>query len=360
MKVQLILENGKIFTGESLGATGKAVGEVVFNTGMTGYQEVLTDPSYFGQMVVMTYPLIGNYGINSLDSESSKPWVKGYIVREACNNPGNFRCEKTLNEYMIQTGIIGIQGIDTRALTRMLRDKGTMNGMICPLGEFEKEVDHVAIKEYKIIKPGDHVTCDKPVRFKGEGPVIVLIDYGVKKSMINSVLLYGAEVVCLPASASVDEIFDYNPDGIMLSNGPGDPCDYSYQIEVIKSLKGRLPILGICLGHQLMALASGAKTVKLKFGHHGGNHPVKDILKDKTFITSQNHEYAVLPDSLTDTDMVISHINMNDKTVEGIRYTDIPAFSVQYHPEASPGPLENRYIFKDFLDMVKKHKGSLV
>ncbi|PYG89914.1 carbamoyl-phosphate synthase small subunit [Ruminiclostridium sufflavum DSM 19573] len=357
MKAFLLLEDGTVFEGNSFGMEGDVVGEVVFNTGMTGYQEVLTDPSYCGQIVCMTYPLIGNYGVNLDDIESVKPQVKGFIVRELCQTPSNWRSIESLNEYLRRNEIIGLEGIDTRELTIILRDKGTMKGTIVTaekLTEVEEKLDK--LKKYTIDNPVLQVTTPEIVHTAGNGLRIALIDYGLKKNIVRSLVRRNCDVTVFPATATAEEILAVNPDGIMLSNGPGDPKDCRFQIDNIKKLIGKRPIFGICLGHQLTALANGADTEKLKYGHRGCNHPVKDVEKDMTYITSQNHGYTILEDSLDKEVMSVSHINMNDGTIEGIRYKNSPLFTVQFHPEASPGPGDTAYLFDEFIEMVKKHK----
>lgn len=356
MKAVLALEDGTLFEGEGFGAIGEVIGEIVFNTGMTGYQEVLTDPSYCGQVVIMTYPLIGNYGVNIDDIESSKPQVKGFIVREQCETPSNWRSIETLNDYLKRHNIIGIQGVDTRALTRILRDKGTMKGIISTVPDFKFEAKIDEIKAYEIKNPVYQVTTKEIEHFKGTGFRVALIDYGIKKNIIRSLLKRDCEVYVFPAWSTAEEILKVNPDGIMLSNGPGDPKDCTKEIDVLKELIGKKPIFGICLGHQLTALANNADTGKLKYGHRGCNHPVKDIEKDSTYITSQNHGYAVLDESLDKGRMKVSHINMNDGTIEGIRYLDAPVFTVQFHPEAAPGPKDTGYLFDEFMEMMEKYK----
>lgn len=356
MKAILALEDGTIFEGNGFGIEGEVIGEIVFNTGMTGYQELLTDPSYYGQIVTMTYPLIGNYGVNIEDIESSKPQIKGYIVREMCRTPSNWRSDERLDEYLKKNNIIGIEGIDTRALTRIIRDKGTMKGIISTDENFNfgKKLDK--IKSYEIKNPVSKVTTTEIKHFKGSGYRIALIDYGVKQNIVRSLLNRGCEVFVFPASANENEILSVNPDGIMLSNGPGNPKDCKMEIQTIKELLGKKPIFGICLGHQLLALANGADTEKLKYGHRGCNHPVKDLKKDLTFITSQNHGYTIVEDSVDTTRMIVSHRNMNDGTIEGIKYRDIPVFSVQFHPEASPGPMETAYLFDEFKNNIEGFK----
>lgn len=352
MKAILVLEDGTQFFGEAFGADGTCIGEIVFNTGMTGYQEVLTDPSYLGQIITMTYPLIGNYGINDDDNESAVPRAKGFIVRELCDEPSNWRSKITLDEYLKRYGIVGIRGIDTRALTRILREKGTMNGLITTDMEIRFEDWANKIREYRITDPVDEVTTKKILHFEGNGHKVALLDYGVKENIILSLLKRDCDVHVFPAFSTAEEILSCDPDGIMLSNGPGDPKDCRFQINVLKKLMGKKPIFGICLGHQLAALANGGDTGKLKYGHRGGNHPVKDIAKDRTYITSQNHGYAVLAEKLDPKRAVVSHINMNDNTVEGVRYLDMPTFTVQFHPEASPGPMDTAYLFDEFITLM--------
>jgi len=353
-KAILALEDGTIFRGINFGADGEVVGEVVFNTGMTGYQEVLTDPSYSGQIVTMTYPLIGNYGVNKEDVESSRPQVKGFIVREACKTPSNWRTADTIHDYLLQNNIIAIEGIDTRALTRILREKGTMKGMISTDENFNFIEKEDKITSFEIKNPVDEVTTQEPKIYQGKGYKIVLLDLGVKTNIIRSLLKRDCKVIVLSADTSLKEIMKHEPDGILFSNGPGDPKDCIKVIKTIKELYGKIPMMGICLGHQIMALATGADTGRLKYGHRGCNHPVKDIDKDLTYITSQNHGYTIVESSINPKTMYISHRNMNDNTIEGIRYLDAPVFTVQFHPEASPGPNDNAYLFDEFMEMIKQ------
>lgn len=354
MKAILALEDGTTFHGESFGVEGEIIGEIVFNTGMTGYQEVLTDPSYCGQIVTMTYPLIGNYGVNMEDIESNKPQVRGFIVRELCKTPSNWRSTETLNQYLKRYKIIGIEGIDTRALTRILRDKGTMKGVISTDPKFDFNSKKDLISSYIIKEPVLQVTTKEVLHYNGSGMKVALIDYGLKQNIVRSLTKRGCDVTVFPAASKAEEILSINPDGIMLSNGPGDPKDCVEQIKTIKELTGKKPIFGICLGHQLTALANNADTEKLKYGHRGCNHPVKDIEKDLTYITSQNHGYTIIETSMNKADMEVSHRNMNDGTVEGVRYKNSAVFTVQFHPEASPGPMDTAYLFDEFIDMMKK------
>ena len=349
----LALEDGTIFEGKSFGVDGEVIGEVVFNTGMTGYQEVLTDPSYYGQIVTMTYPLIGNYGVNVDDMESIKPQVKGFVVREECKTPSNWRSVETLNDYLTRNGIIGIEGIDTRALTKILREKGTLRGIISNKDDFNFDVKLKEIQQYEIKSPVKEVTTKEIKVYNGTGYKIALVDLGAKKNIIRSLIKRDCDVHVFPAHATAKEIMAIKPDGIMFSNGPGDPKDCIDTIDTIKNLYNKIPIFGICLGHQIMALANGADTERLKYGHRGCNHPVKDIDKDLTYITSQNHGYTIVESSMDPTKMVVSHRNINDSTIEGVRYMDAPVFTVQFHPEASPGPADTGYLFDEFLEMIR-------
>lgn len=354
----LLLENGHHFKGFSFGATGTTGGEVCFNTSMTGYQEILTDPSYCGQIVNMTSPQIGNYGVNPEDIESHRIQVQGFIVRDASPIHSNYRATQGLDDYLSQAGIVGIQGIDTRALTRIIRDKGAMNGIIS-----SETLDLPTLKNALLKVPSiagqdlvKQVTCSKPWNWSRESKSyrVVALDFGIKLNILRQLAENDCDITILPADTPADEILMLDPDGIFLSNGPGDPEPVHYAIETVKQLIGQKPIFGICLGHQILSLALGAKTYKLKFGHRGGNHPVKNQLNGKVEITSQNHGFAVDSATLPET-LEITHINLNDNTLEGIRCTHIPAFSVQYHPEASPGPHDSRYLFKEFTDMMDAH-----
>ncbi|MGG7079150.1 glutamine-hydrolyzing carbamoyl-phosphate synthase small subunit [Clostridium sardiniense] len=346
MKAKLILENGMVFEGNPFGYLKENVGEVVFTTGMTGYQEVLTDPSYYGQIVTMTYPLIGNYGVNLEDVESSKPQVKGFIVREKCNMPNNFRCELTLDDYLKQNKIIGLEGIDTRALTKILRNNGTMKGIIVlddsNLDDVSEKLNSFSNKEAVHI-----VTTKERYEIPGEGKHVAIIDYGIKQNIIRCFRKRGCRLTVFPSNASAEEILNVNPDLVFVSNGPGDPQDLEYEIQTIKNIIGKKPIVGICLGHQLLALSLGGNTTKLKFGHRGGNHPVKDLETGKVHITSQNHGYVV--NSMPE-DVEATHININDGTIEGLKHKTMPIYSVQFHPEASAGPKDSEYIFDRFLN----------
>ena len=352
MKSVLVLEDGTYFAGQSFGQKGETIGEVVFNTCMTGYQEISTDPSYNGQIVTMTYPLIGNYGFNTDDNESYKSHVQGFIVKELCDNPSNWRCSTTPDEYFLKNNIIGIKGIDTRALTQHIRQFGSMFGIISTeCGNIDILLERLKLKIKEKRNLVMEVTTKIPIHKPGSGKKVVLLDFGVKYNIIRSLEKRNCDIHILPAFSSVDEILDLNPDGILLSNGPGDPKDLPSIKANIQKLLGKKPILGICLGHQLLGLALGGNTYKLKFGHHGGNHPVKDYITGRCYITSQNHNYALEKDFSQDIE--ITHVNVNDKTVEGFRHKTMPVLSVQYHPEAAPGPQDSAYIFDDFIKMMK-------
>ena len=348
MKGKLILENGIIFEGNIFGYLEESVGEVVFNTGMTGYQEVLTDPSYYGQIVTMTYPLIGNYGINLEDMESKSPKVRGFIVREKCDYPNNFRCEMDLEGYFKQNKIIGLEGIDTRALTKILRTHGSMKGIIAT-----KELSQSEIKQkFSNFNNSDavsKVTTEKTYTIEGAGAHVAVMDFGIKENILRSFKQRGCKLTVFPSTAKAEEILDINPDLIFLSNGPGDPEDLHEVINTLKHLVDKKPVVGICLGHQLLAITLGGKTEKLKFGHRGCNHPVKDIEENKVYITTQNHGYYV---SLLPQDMKITHVSVNDGTIEGMRHKSLPIFSVQFHPEACPGPKDIDVIFDKFLSVI--------
>lgn len=352
MKAFLILEDGTVFEGTSIGSKKEVISEIVFNTSMTGYLEVLTDPSYAGQAVVMTYPLIGNYGITP-DMESERPWVDGYIVRELSRMPSNFRCEGTIQDFLTEHDIPGIAGVDTRALTKTLRDKGTMNGMITTDENYNIEEILPKLKAYRTGNVVDKVTCKEPKILKGKGKKVALLDLGAKNNIAKSLNERGCEVTIYPAHTTAQEILDTKPDGIMLSNGPGDPKECESIIAEIKKLyKSDVPIFAICLGHQLMALATGANTYKLKYGHRGGNHPVKDLETGRVYISSQNHGYAVDAKALDEKVAVPAFTNVNDGTNEGLKYVGKNIFTVQFHPEACPGPQDSAYLFDRFITMM--------
>ena len=359
MKAFLILEDGHVFTGRSIGSTREAVSEIVFNTSMTGYLEVLTDPSYAGQAVVMTYPLIGNYGICYEDMESERPWVDGFIVRELSRMPSNFRCEDTIQNFLEKNDIPGICGIDTRALTKILRESGTMNGMITTNENYDMDEVMKKLKAYSTGDEVSKVTCREKYVLPGDGYKVALLDLGAKRNIARSLNERGCEVTIYPSFTTAEEIIASNPDGIMLSNGPGDPKACAQVIKEIRKLyETDIPIFAICLGHQLMALATGADTFKLKYGHRGGNHPVKDMETGRVYISSQNHGYAVNPESLDPKVAVPAFTNVNDGTNEGLKYVGKNIFTVQYHPEACPGPQDSSYLFDRFLKMMEEKKNA--
>ncbi len=355
MKAFLILEDGNVFQGTSIGADKEVISEIVFNTSMTGYLEVLTDPSYAGQAVVMTYPLIGNYGICYADEESARPWPDGFIVRELSPMPSNFRSEDTIQHFLKSNGIPGIEGIDTRSLTKILREKGTMNGMITTNENYNLDEIIPRLKEYNTGKVVEKVTCDEKYTLEGDGLNVALMDFGAKRNIARSLNKRGCNVTVYPALTTAEEILKSNPDGIMLSNGPGDPKECTSIIAEIKKLyDSDVPIFAICLGHQLMALATGADTHKMKYGHRGANHPVKDLSTGKVYISSQNHGYVVDMDTIDPKVARPAFINVNDKTNEGLEYTGKNIFTVQFHPEACAGPKDSEFLFDRFIDMMKK------
>ncbi len=351
MKSVLVLEDGTYFPGEAFGQKGETTGEVVFNTSMTGYQEISTDPSYNGQIVTMTYPLIGNYGFNTEDNESYRTHVQGFIVKELCEAPNNWRNTIGTDEYFKKNKIVGIKGIDTRALTQHIRSHGSMFGIISTeCGNIDILLEKLNEKKAEPRNLVMEVTVKEPLHRPGSGKKVVLLDYGVKYNIIKSLEKRGCDIYVLPASSTFDAVMACNPDGILVSNGPGDPKDLPEAKLLLQQLLGKRPIFGICLGHQLLGLALGGNTYKLKFGHHGGNHPVKDYISGRCYITSQNHNYALENDFSSEIE--ITHINVNDNTVEGFRHKTLPVLSVQYHPEAAPGPQDSAYLFDDFLKMM--------
>lgn len=348
--IYLILENGLTFKGKSFGAYKETAGEVVFTTAMTGYPETLTDPSYFGQIIVQTFPLIGNYGVMTEDFESGKIYARAYVVREKCDFPSNFRCEMTIDEFLKKEGIPGIYGIDTRRLTKAVREKGVMNGKISFTPDFDE-----SIKDYKIIDAVKSTTCESETCLKAENAKkkVVLFDFGAKKNIERELLKRGCDVTVVPAYTSFERIKELNPDGIMLSNGPGDPAENTEIIENLKKICTlSIPTFGICLGHQLLALANGAKTEKLKYGHRGANQPVVNTETKRVYISSQNHGYHVKSETLCE-NAVLTYVNGNDGSCEGIRYKNIPAFSVQFHPEACGGPQDTEFLFDEFVKLME-------
>jgi len=368
LKAILLLEDGTIFEGDSFGAKGQKCGEVVFNTSMTGYQEILTDPSYNEQIITMTYPLIGNYGTNQSDWESRKVFASGFIVKEKCNYPSNWRNKNSLSENLKKNNVVGLEGIDTRKLVKHIRTEGAMRGIISStqLGKkklMEKLLAYPGLVDRDIVK---NVTVRKPYHWdKGVFDIlagqqqkcqpkykVVACDFGIKQNILRLLCSHGCDVAVVPAKTTAKEVLAQKPDGVFLSNGPGDPSPVTYAIETVKSLLGEVPIFGICLGHQILSLALGGKTYKLKFGHRGANHPVKNLQTGKIEITSQNHGFCVDVDSLKNKNVELTHVNLNDNTVEGIRSKKLAAFSVQYHPEASPGPHDSAYLFAEFIKLM--------
>ncbi|MCA1023348.1 carbamoyl phosphate synthase small subunit [Halobacillus litoralis] len=351
---QLVLEDGTVFKGESFGSERESIGEIVFNTGMTGYQEVLSDPSYCGQIVTFTYPLIGNYGINRDDFETVHPAVFGVVVKEHCERPSNFRSEETLGAFLEARDIPGITGVDTRKLTKIIRRYGTMKAMIASSERSTKEVMAMLKDSPSCTSQVQQVSTVKPYVVPGRGKRIVLMDFGMKHGILRDFAKRSCHVTVVPYHTSHEEILRLKPDGVMLSNGPGDPKNVPEAVDTVRNLIGRVPVFGICLGHQLIALAGGADTVKMKFGHRGSNQPVKDLETNRTFITSQNHGYTVALESLDDTELIPTQVSLNDQTVEGLKHNTQPVFSVQYHPESSPGPEDTSWLFDRFLENIEQ------
>ncbi len=350
-EVYICLENGQTFKGYSFGATKEIIGELVFTTGMCGYIETLTDPSYYGQIVIQTFPLIGNYGIINEDKESNKPYVSAYIVREKCDKPSNFRCDEDLDTFLKENDIPGVYGVDTRELTKIIRESGVMNAFITTN---PKNADYEKIKEYKIVDAVKSVSAEKPQLIPSDNHKynVVLLDFGAKKNIVRELNKRGCNVAVMPYNTKAEDILKLGLDGIMLSNGPGDPSENTEIVEELKKLIGKVPMFGICLGHQLLALAMGGKTTKLKYGHRGVNQPVKNLESGRTYISSQNHGYAVVNETIEAAGGKVSYINANDGTCEGVDYEDKKAFSVQFHPEACSGPHDTRFIFDKFIDMM--------
>ncbi len=368
MKAILLLEDGTVFEGNSFGAKATRCGEVVFNTAMTGYQEILTDPSYYEQIITMTYPLIGNYGTNKADVESRKIFARGFIVKENCDYPSNWQSKNSLSDYLKANNVVGLEGIDTRALVKHIRTEGAMRGIISSeefsVSKLEKKLSQYPgligrdiVKDVTVKKAyhWDKAVVDVITSREEKPPVkykVVAFDYGIKHNILRLLRSHGCDVWVVPAKTSAKEVLSRRPDGVFLSNGPGDPGAVDYAINEIRKLLGKVPVFGICLGHQLLGLALGGKSFKLKFGHHGANHPVKNLQTNEIEITSQNHGFCVDIDSLKDKDVELTHINLNDQTLEGFRCKNIPAFCVQYHPEASPGPHDSNYLFERFVKLM--------
>ena len=358
MKAIIALEDGRIFEGEAFGATGEVEGELVFNTSMTGYQEILTDPSYKGQIVTMTYPLIGNYGVNDEDTESEKPQVRGFVVKECSRISSNWRSTCSLDDYLKKHNIIGVEHVDTRAITKHIRDAGVVKAFISTRSSdkarlVKRAKDSQGLDGIDFVK---EVSVDKSYPWNTRGRFrVVVLDCWAKLNIMRELALRGCRVTVCPAAATAEEILAHKPDGLMLSNGPGDPAVVTYVHQNVNMLIGKVPIFGICLGHQMLGHAMGGRTFKMKFGHRGANHPVKDLATGKVAITVQNHGYCVDIDSIKNQDVEVSHINLNDGTMEGLRHKRLPLFSVQFHPEASAGPHDTKYLFDDFIKMIERH-----
>lgn len=351
----IYFEDGTVLMGKGFGKKGTAVGELVFNTSITGYQEILTDPSYAGQVITMTYPLIGNYGINSVENESSQIYAKGLIVKNISKNPSNYMSEKTLEEMLNNNGVVGIYDVDTRSITKKARQgasKCVISNEGLSIGELQSFLDKEEDKEDWM----KEVSRKEITKIPGSGFKVALIDFGVKANIIRSLIQRDCDITVFPATSSFDEVMEHNPQGILLSNGPGNPKEATEGIELVKKSMGLIPIFGICLGHQIIALALGGDTYKMKYGHRGGNHGVYDITKDRVYITSQNHGYAVDADSIKNKGITVTHTNLNDNSIEGIEHKDLSLYSVQFHPEGAPGPTDSSYLFDKFINMMGEKK----
>lgn len=349
MKGILYLEDGTVLKGRGFGKKGTAVGELVFNTSMTGYQEIVTDPSYAGQVINMTYPLIGNYGVNEEENESKKIYARGLIVKSICDNPSNYMSQETLSSMMERMNVVGVADVDTRSITKIIRNSGTMKCVISnedlTIEELQQYIDKC--NKTNFVK---EVSTKEIYRIEGKGHKVVLMDFGAKANIIENLKARNCDITVVPYNTSFEKIMELNPDGVMLSNGPGDPKDVPQTVEVVKKIVKCKPTFGICLGHQILALAFEGDTYKMKFGHRGGNHGVYDIERDRAYITSQNHGYAVKKESIEEKDLIVTHINLNDNTVEGMKHKILPVFSVQFHPEGAPGPIDSAYLFDKFID----------
>jgi len=355
MKGILYLEDGTVYMGKGFGKSGTSVGELVFNTSMTGYQEILTDPSYAGQVITMTYPLIGNYGVNKFAWESSKSHAKGFVVKSISNTPSNYTCENSIDEMLKSMNIVGIYGVDTRSITKKIRSNGALKCVIST-----EELSISMLEDY--LKNGQYtedymeeVSTKRIINIKNEGPKIAVMDFGAKNNIINNLKHRNCDITIFPYNTSYEEIMDIKPDGVLLSNGPGDPKAVECAIKTVKKIITKTPTFGICLGHQILALAVGGDTYKMKFGHRGGNHGIYDIQRDRAYITSQNHGYAVDESSIEQKGMVITHRNLNDNTIEGMQHKELPVFSVQFHPEGAPGPEDTSYLFDKFMGLIKSN-----
>lgn len=350
----LYLEDGSIYKGKGFGKKGVSVGELVFNTAMTGYQEILTDPSYAGQIITMTYPLIGNYGVNQGDMESPKIHAHGFVVKSICSTPSNYMSEKSLDQFLKDMEIVGIWDVDTRSITKKIRSYGALKCVISnedlSIEELKKYMENASLKDDYMKRVGTKEILHIP----GKGPRVAIVDFGIKRNIIENLRSRGCDLTIFPYKSTYEEIMNSNPDGVFLSNGPGDPKAATEAVETVKKLIGKVPIFGICMGHQILALAVGGDTYKMKYGHRGGNHGVYDIERDQAYITSQNHGYSVDPESVEKNGMIITHKNLNDGTVEGMKHKELPVFSVQFHPEANPGPGDSAYLFENFLSQIKE------